>query len=173
MDLNKTWCASDCQNLKCKTMLSQSVLMAAESRGVEAKHDDLSADCKDYQPKTEHSRSVMCVGNEAYAVGIEKRINPNFIDDDEDSEHEVSFAEYEESILKSISKGLEIPYELLKEPMPKRPEYLWIMENRVRQEFLDIRLINVKELIRRGMTVNYVIPFAIRCGIVPMPVYPY
>ena len=50
MDLNQTFCASDCQNFTCKKMISYSKLCAAESNGVQIKHSDQSADCKDYKP---------------------------------------------------------------------------------------------------------------------------
>ncbi len=49
MDLNKTYCASDCKNYECKDMLSYSILCAGEARGVPVKHKDLSDGCKDYK----------------------------------------------------------------------------------------------------------------------------
>lgn len=48
MDLNKVYCASDCRNYECKTMLSYSKLKAAEKRKADVKYDDLSANCKEY-----------------------------------------------------------------------------------------------------------------------------
>lgn len=51
MDLNKTYCASYCQNYDCKTMLSYSVLRASEARKKDVKYDDLSGTCKEYTAK--------------------------------------------------------------------------------------------------------------------------
>lgn len=49
MNLNQTFCASYCVNYDCKKMLSYSKVRAAEARGVELSHADLSKGCAEYK----------------------------------------------------------------------------------------------------------------------------
>lgn len=48
MNLDITFCASDCRNYECKRMLSYSKLRAAEAQNKPISHDDLSVGCEDY-----------------------------------------------------------------------------------------------------------------------------
>lgn len=48
MNLDQTFCASDCRNYACKKMLSYSKVRAAEARNKPLSHADLSADCEEY-----------------------------------------------------------------------------------------------------------------------------
>ena len=53
MNLDITFCASDCRNYECKRMLSYSKVRAAEAQSKPLNHQDLSADCKEYMKPDE------------------------------------------------------------------------------------------------------------------------
>jgi hypothetical protein len=48
VNLDKTYCASDCQNFKCRDIISYGVCIAAERANKSLSHADLSKDCTDY-----------------------------------------------------------------------------------------------------------------------------
>jgi len=49
MNLNQTFCASNCKNYKCQEMLSMSKVCAAERQKVVLKHEDKSAECSRFK----------------------------------------------------------------------------------------------------------------------------